>query len=81
MVLKFIIKGKGDIVINFGFCDCTLKNVLYFRSLRHNLVSGPMLDQHKLSFVGKNGCVKTYYNNNCILKLFCNMVSIMYIQI
>ena len=66
--IEFPIEGKGDIVINFSYRNFTLKNVLYSSDLRRNLVSGPMLDQHKLSFTGKNGYVKAYSGSNCIFK-------------
>lgn len=66
--VEFPIKGRGDIEINFGYVDCTLKDVLYSPKLRRNLVSGSKLDKEGFSFTGRGGRITAWNGNNIILK-------------
>lgn len=56
--LTFPIEGKGEIKLHFGQGLLTLTNVMFSTQLRRNLISGPQLDKHGVTFIGKQGDVK-----------------------
>ncbi|GFW03591.1 uncharacterized protein TNCV_3988101 [Trichonephila clavipes] len=68
--VEFPIEGKGDVKIWFNGHKCLTrkKNVFFPSRLRKNLMSGPMLDQKGLKFIGKNGQIKVYAGNKLIFK-------------
>lgn len=62
------IEGKGTVNLKFKNEVLKLSNVLYSPLLRHNLISGPRLDQERgVSFVGGGGRVKVYNRSNQII--------------
>ncbi|GFQ93465.1 integrase catalytic domain-containing protein [Trichonephila clavata] len=66
--VEFPIEGKGDVKIWFNGHECLLRNVLFSSKLRKNLMSGPMLDQNGLKFIGENWQIKVYAGNKLIFK-------------
>ncbi|GFS71708.1 copia protein [Trichonephila clavipes] len=68
--VEFPIEGKGDVKIWFNGHECLLKNVFFSRRLRKkNLMSGSMLDQNGLKFIGENGQIKVFAGNKLIFKV------------
>ncbi|GFQ77274.1 retrovirus-related Pol polyprotein from transposon TNT 1-94 [Trichonephila clavata] len=66
--VEFTIEGKGDVKIWFNGHEFLLRNVLFSSRFWKNLMSGPMLDQNGLKFIGDKGQIKVYAGNKLIVK-------------
>lgn len=53
--IKIPIKGKGTVHLDFGSMRVTLNDVLYSPRLRHNLISGNIIDSKGGEVIAKNG--------------------------
>ncbi|GFS47281.1 retrovirus-related Pol polyprotein from transposon TNT 1-94 [Trichonephila clavipes] len=61
---KCPVEGKGTVRLRFGSNDVLLKDVIYCSEIKDNLISGRKLDKDGCTFVGKNGSIIVFNEND-----------------